>query len=54
MHAGAGFDIDGVKRSESDDNIITQSRSFTYSYCSTTLTEVCPCFFLRCKANARV
>ena len=27
---------------------------FMYSYCSTTLTEVCPCFFLSCKANARV
>jgi len=25
-----------------------------YSYCSATLTEVFPCFFLSCKANARV
>jgi hypothetical protein len=25
-----------------------------YSYCSTTLTEVSPCFFLSCKANARL
>ena len=27
---------------------------FMYSYCSTTLTEVFPCFSLSCKANARV
>jgi hypothetical protein len=27
---------------------------FMYSYCSTTLTEVFPCFFLSCKVNARV
>jgi hypothetical protein len=25
-----------------------------YSYCSATLGEVFPCFFLSCKANARV
>jgi hypothetical protein len=27
---------------------------FTYSYCSTTLNEVFLCFFLSCKANAKV
>jgi hypothetical protein len=27
---------------------------FTYSYFSTTLTEVFPCFFVSCKANSRV
>jgi hypothetical protein len=27
---------------------------FMYSYCSTTLTEGFPCFFLSCKENARV
>ena len=39
--------------------LLCLSRMFMYLHraslhFSATLTEVCPCFFLRCKANARI